>query len=81
MKRILNIMSVAGSFMVVFAALFFLQNLLFGSIKILRDLTILNISFKDLLFSSTSILFIWKFVVFYRPARHALRKSKSLGSV
>lgn len=71
-KKMLDIISVVGMFMIVWGVLFFLQNLLLGNIPFLHDSIILGtLRLKDLLFTVTSALIISRFVTFYKPRKSA----------
>lgn len=71
MNKLLNILSVLGSFLVVFGILFYVQDETIGRIEILKKTKVFCnfIYFKDLLFTATSLLFILKFITFYIPDR------------
>lgn len=70
MNKILNILSITGSFLIVFGILFLSQDLTIGRIDFLEHTIIFKyFQFKTLLFTATSLLFILKFVDFYVPNR------------
>lgn len=70
MNKTLNILSLVGSFLIVFGILFLIQTLTLGQIPFLKDVTVFSyFYFKDLLFTATSLLIILKFVGFYIPDR------------
>jgi len=69
-KGLLNILSIMGSFFIIFGLLFLIQEYTIGQIAVLKNLHVFNIIlFKDLLFTASSLLFILKFVDFYLPNR------------
>ena len=70
MNKALNILSILGSFMIVFGVLFLIQNETLGRIKLLNEIVIFKvIKFEYLLFTATSILFINYFIEFSVPKR------------
>jgi hypothetical protein len=70
MIKVLNIISLIGSFLIVFGIVFLLQSQTIGKLPILRDLIVFKIfKFQDLLFTATTLLFILKFIDFYIPSR------------
>jgi hypothetical protein len=70
MNKILDILSITGSFLIVFGLLFLLQDYTIGLFRFWDNLIVFKIIyFKDLLFTATSLLFILKFIDFYRPNR------------
>ncbi len=71
MNKFLNILSLVGSFLIVFGVLFWLQDQTIGRLSILQDLNVFCfIQLKDLLFTATSLILILKFVSFYTPQRN-----------
>jgi hypothetical protein len=70
MNKILNILSVIGSFLIVFGLLFLIQDLTIGKLEVFQHVIILQIiKVKYLLFTVTSLLFITKFISFQVPNR------------
>lgn len=70
MNKILDIVSIIGSFLIVFSLLFLIQELTFGQINSFRNVIVFNfLHLKDLVFTATSLLFIAKFIRFYTPDR------------
>lgn len=70
MNRFLNILSIGGTFLVLFGLLFSAQELTLGSISFLRDTIICEVfRLKDLLFSATTLILIFSFIRFYYPRR------------
>lgn len=71
MNKLLNIISILGSFMIVFGTLFLVQNETLGRIEYLKTTKVFYnyIYIKDLIFTATSLLFILKFINFYIPDR------------
>lgn len=72
MNRLLNILSVVGSFLIVFGILFLIQNETIGRIAALKNIKVFGgfLYLKDLIFTATSLLFILKFIDFYVPKRN-----------
>ncbi len=69
-NRLLNILSVTGSFLVIFGTLFLIQDWLFGKITVIHDTIVLQtFRLKDVLFTVTSILIIWKYFKISAPQR------------
>lgn len=70
MKLLLNIMSVVGTFLVVFGLLFAVQKFTLGQLSILKNIIVFKVvRFEDLVFAATSILVILKWFNFYIPDR------------
>ena len=70
MNKTLDILSVIGSFLIVFGLLFMAQDYTIGLFKFWDNLIVFKLFYlKDLLFSATSLLFILKFISFYKPNR------------
>jgi hypothetical protein len=70
MNKLLNILSLIGSFLIVFGILFLLQDITIGQIYFIKKLIVYNfIPFKYLLFTATSLLLIFKYIGFYIPNR------------
>ena len=70
MRRFLNILSVTGSFMIVFAILLLVQELTIGQIPWVRNITLFNtVRLKDVVFIVVAVLVIFKYVEFYIPRR------------
>ena len=71
MNKLLDILSMVGSFLVVFGILFILQDLTIGNINFVKSLIIFKIlPFKYLIFTATSLIFILNFIDFYIPNRN-----------
>jgi hypothetical protein len=69
-NKALDILSLIGSFLVVFGILFLIQDQSVGRINFLKQLTVFEvIRFKHLLFAATSIFFILRYIKFYLPDR------------
>jgi len=70
MKRLLDTISVVGSYMVIFGVVFLVQDVTLGKISFLHDTILFGIfRLKDILFVATSILFIFNFVEVNKPRR------------
>lgn len=73
MNDVLNMVSVAASFTVVFMILYLIQNYTIGQIKSFRRIVIFERFYlKDLIFSAVALLLIYFFVDFvlpYSPSR------------
>ena len=70
MNKLLNIISVIGSFLIVFGVLFLVQDITIGKIDYVKSLIVYNfLPFKYLVFTATSLLIILRFVDFYIPKR------------
>lgn len=70
MNKLLNIISLIGSFLVVFGTLFLVQDITIGKIDYVKNLIVYNfLPFKYLVFTATSLLIILRFVDFYIPKR------------
>ena len=70
MNKLLNIISIFGSFLIVFGSLFLIQDVAIGRIRFLNKLMIYDVlPFKYLLFTASSLLIISKYVRFYKPNR------------
>lgn len=70
MNRILDILSVTGSFLIAFGILFLIQDISIGQIPGFKDLIVFKIiPFKYLVFTASSLLIILKFIDFYVPKR------------
>jgi hypothetical protein len=69
-NKALNVLSLIGSFLIVFGILFLIQDQTVGRIPyISRPLFLNTVRLKDLIFTATSLLFILKFIDFYIPKR------------
>jgi hypothetical protein len=70
MNKLLDVISVLGSFMVVFGILFLIQNITLGQICEFKSIIVFRIFYlKDLIFTATSLWVIAKYVTFYIPKR------------
>lgn len=70
MNRLLDILSIVGSFLIVFGTLFLLQDITIGRLYFLKKLIVCNIlPFKYLVFTASSLLIILKYIDFYIPTR------------
>lgn len=70
MNKLLNIISLIGSFLIVFGTLFLLQDITIGKNDYVKNLIVYNfIPFKYLVFTATSLLIILNFIDFYIPKR------------
>ncbi|SHL81795.1 hypothetical protein SAMN05444484_102681 [Flavobacterium chilense] len=70
MNKLLNILSLLGSFLIVFGVLFLVQDITIGRIYYVKNLIVYNfLPFKYLVFTASSLLIILRFVDFYIPKR------------
>lgn len=70
MNKFLNILSITGSFTIVFGILFLIQEYTFGQIHFINKLVVFNVfPIRYLLFTAISIIFILKFINFHIPER------------
>jgi hypothetical protein len=70
MNRFLDVISILGSFMVVFGVLFLIQNITLGQISVFNSIIVFKIFYlKDLIFTAISLTIINKYVTFYIPDR------------
>lgn len=70
MNKFLDIISVLGSFMVVFGMLFLIQNVTLGQISGFKSVIVFKVFYlKDLIFTAISLWVIAKYVTFYIPNR------------
>jgi len=68
--RVLDILSLAGSFMVAFGLLVYVQILLFGWIPYLKNTAFMGfVNLRDLVFSAVALVLINRFISFYIPRR------------
>lgn len=61
LKRVLHILSITGTFLMIFGFLFVVQMLLFGFIPIFKDIELLKIPISGVIFAITSVIIIIKF--------------------
>lgn len=66
-KKILHLLSVCGTFMMIFGVLFTVQIILFGFISSTSKLSIHGVPLSMILFSITSISLIKKFITISSP--------------
>lgn len=58
LKNVLHILSVLGTYMMLFGFLFIIQMAIFGFLPVFKDIYFFGIPFSGILFTFTSLLFI-----------------------
>lgn len=66
-KKLLHVISVTGTYLMIFGFLFILQEVIFGFIPLVRNFSIFGIPVSPVIFVITSMVFINKFVKISSP--------------